>query len=152
MRSNVRVRSVIALLVLGILVLCQSLSFAQGKNESPAKTDYFKPITDGDGIRYPLEIGPLVWHVLGSGIYPVKGSDGLTHLAYALMFTNVWRFPATINSVEVVDPAQDNKVTGSNRVLSIKNEDVTGQVKLFSLLTTLDKANYRLRFLESSPA
>ena len=142
MKSNVRVRSTIALFVLAILGLCHSLSFAQGKTEAPAKTDYFKPITDGDGMRYPLEIGPLVWHVLGSGIYPVKGSDGLTHLAYELMFTNVWRFPATINSVEVVDPAQDNKVTGSNRVLSIKNEDVTGRVKLFSLPTTQDKANY----------
>jgi hypothetical protein len=59
MPSNVRVRSRIALLALGILVLCQSLSFAQGKTEAPAKTDYFRPITDGDGLRYPLEIGPL---------------------------------------------------------------------------------------------
>ena len=93
MKSNVRVRSGIAFLVLGILVLCQPSSFAQGKCEAPAKTDYFQPITEGDGTRYPLEIGPLVWHVLGSGFYPVKGSDGLTHLAYDLMFTNVWQFP-----------------------------------------------------------
>jgi Peptidase family M23 len=142
MKSNVRASFAIGVLVLAIFGLCQSLGFAQGKSETPGKPDYFKPITDGDGLRYPLEIGPLVWRVLGSGIYPVKGSDGLTHLAYELLFTNVWRFPATINSVEVVDPAQDNKVTGNNRVLSIKSEDVTGQVKLCSTPSTLDRANY----------
>jgi hypothetical protein len=142
MKSNIRVRSAIVLIVIGIFGLLPLSCFAQGKEEAPGNQDYFQPITDGDGLRYPLEIGPLVWHVLGSGIYPVKGSDGLTHLAYALMFTNVWRSPATITSVEVVDPAQGNKITGSNRVLSIQNEDVTGQVKLFTLPTTLDKANF----------
>ena len=142
MKSNIRMWSGIASIVLGILGPFPITCFAQGKKEAPRNQDYFQPITDGDGLRYPLEIGPLVWHVLGSSIYPVKGSDGLTHLAYALMFTNVWRFPATITSVEVVDPALGNKITGSNRVLSIKNEDVTGQVKLFTLPGTLDKANY----------
>ena len=142
MKSNVGLRPPIAFLVLAMLGLLQLSGFAQARNEGPGDKDYFQPLTDSDGLRYPLEIGPLVWHVLGSGIYPVKGSDGLTHLAYELMFTNVWRFPATITSVEVVDPAQGNKVTGNNRVLSIKNEDVTGQVKLFTLPTTLDKANY----------
>jgi hypothetical protein len=37
-----------------------------------------------------LTIGPLVWHLLGSGVYPVKASDGLTHLAFAMQFTNAW--------------------------------------------------------------
>ena len=37
---------------------------------------WYAPLTNGDGLRYPLEIGPLTWHVVGSGIYPVKGSDG----------------------------------------------------------------------------
>lgn len=104
--------------------------------------DYFGPLTSGDGQRYPLTIGPLVWHLVGSGVYPVKGSDGLTHVAFAMQFTNAWNTPATIHSVEVVDPSQNNKPTGTNRVVSIKDEDVTGQVKLVSLPATIDKANY----------
>ena len=96
----------------------------------------------GDGLRYPLEIGPLTWHVVGSGIYPVKGSDGLIHLAYALQVTNSWSLTATIKSVEVVDPARGNQVSGSNRVLDIKNEEVTGQVKLFTLPGTMNKESY----------
>lgn len=105
--------------------------------------DYFAPLAGtGDGLRYPLTIGPLVWHLLGSGVYPVKGSDGLTHVAFAMQFTNVWNLSATIQSVEVVDPSQNNKPTGSNRVISIKDEDVTGLVKLTSLPPTMDKASY----------
>src|ERR1700733_889250 len=104
--------------------------------------DYFAPLTSGDGQRYPLTIGPLVWHLLGSGVYPVKGSDGLTHLAFGMQFTNVWDVPATIASVEVVDPAKDDRPTGTNHVLSAKDEDVTGLLKLTSLPPTQDKASY----------
>ena len=50
--------------------------------------------------------------------------------------------PATIKSVEVVDPARGNQVSGKNRVLDIKNEDVTGQVKLFTLPGAMDKTSY----------
>jgi hypothetical protein len=66
----------------------------------------------------------------------------MTHLAFAMQFTNAWNLPATIRSVEVVNPSQNNKPTGTNRVVSIKNEDVTGQVKLLSLPATIDIANY----------
>ena len=104
--------------------------------------DYFQPMTQGDGLRYPLTIGPLVWHLVGSGVYPVDGADGLTHLAFAMQFTDAWGIPATIQSVEVVDPAQGDKVSGTNRVVSIKDEDVTGQVKLLSRPGTMDKASY----------
>lgn len=104
--------------------------------------DWYAPLTNGDGLRYPLEIGPLTWQVVGSGIHPVEGSDGLIHLAYALQLTNSWSVTATIKSVTVVDPARDNQVSGKNRVLDIKNEDVTGQVKLFTLPGTMNKESY----------
>jgi hypothetical protein len=104
--------------------------------------DWYAPLTNRDGLRYPLEIGPLTWHVVGSGIYPVKGSDGLIHLAYALQATNSWNVAATIKSVEVVDPARGNQVSGNNRVLDIKNEEITGQVKLFTLPGTMNKESY----------
>lgn len=87
----------------------------------------------GDRQRHPLTIGPLVWHLLGSGVYPVKASDGLTHLAFAMQFTNAWNQPATIQLVEVADPAKNYKASGKSQVLSTKEESVTGMVKLSSL-------------------
>jgi hypothetical protein len=110
--------------------------------QESSQRNWYAPLTNGDGLRYPLEIGPLTWHLLGSGIYPVKGSDGLIHVAYALQCTNSWSMTATIKSVEVVDPARGSQVSGKNRVLDIKNEDVTGQVKLFTLPGTMNKESY----------
>ena len=120
------------------LVACLPFLAAQESSQH----DWYAPLTNGDGLRYPLEIGPLTWHVVGSGIYPVKGSDGLIHVAYALQVTNSWSLTATIKSVEVVDPARGNQVSGNNRVLDIKNEEVTGQVKLFTLPGTMNKESY----------
>jgi hypothetical protein len=120
------------------LVACSPLLTAQETSQH----DLYAPLTNSDGLRYPLEIGPLTLHVVGSGIFPVKGSDGLIHLAYALQVTNAWSLTATIKSVEVVDPARGNQVSGNNRVLDVKNEDVTGQVKLFTLPGTMNKESY----------
>ncbi|HTF70426.1 MAG TPA: M23 family metallopeptidase [Edaphobacter sp.] len=120
------------------LVACSPFLAAQESSQH----DWYAPLTNSDGLRYPLEIGPLTWRVVGSGIHPVKGSDGLIHLAYALQVTNSWSLPATIKSVELVDPARGNQVSGKNRVLDIKNEDVTGQVKLFTLPGTMNKESY----------
>ncbi len=125
-----------------ILAVLGSHPFALAQSRCDNAPSYFLPTTSGDGQRYPLTIGPLVWHLVGSGVYPIQGSDGLTHLAFAMQFTNVWGIPATIDSVEVVDPSRDNKRTGSDRVVTAKDENVTGQVKLLSLPSTLDKANY----------
>jgi hypothetical protein len=129
-------------LVLVILTALGTLHSALAQNRCGNAPDYFEPITSGDGQRYPLTIGPLVWHLVGSGVYPVKGSDGLTHLAFAMQFTNPWNLQTEIQSVEVVDPSQNNKPTGTNRVLSIKEENVGGQIKLVTLPATLDKASY----------
>ena len=110
--------------------------------QQSSQHDWYAPLTNGDGLRYPLEIGPLTLSLVGSGIHPVKASDGLIHLAYALQVTNSWRLTATIKSIEVVDPARDNQVSGKNRVLDIKNEDVTGLVKLSTLPGTMNKESY----------
>ena len=100
------------------------------------------PLTNGDGLRYPLVMAPVTLNLVGSGIYPVKGSDGRIHLAYALQVTNSWSIPATLQSITVVDPANNDQPTGANRVLDIKNQDVTGQAKLFTLPGTMDKQSY----------
>ncbi len=115
---------------------------------TPAQTkcantpNYFEPLTNGDGQRYPLALGPVVWHLLGSGVYPVKGSDERIHLAFAMLFTNPWNLPTTIQSVEVVDPSRNNKPTGTNRVLSIKGEDVTDEINPLGSSSNGDKAGY----------
>lgn len=132
-----RVRCWVAITILSPIAY---LPFLAAQESS--QLGWYAPLTNGDGLRYPLEIGPLTSHVVGTGIYPVKGSDGLIHVAYALQLTNSWSLPATIKSVEVVDPARGNQVSGKNRVLDIKNEDVTGEVKLFSLPGTMSKESY----------
>src|SRR5882757_1773563 len=108
-------KSIARLLFLPVaLGIFHSALFAQ--NHCQNAPDYFEPITSGDGQRYPLSIGPVVWRPVGSGLYPVKASDGLLHLAFAAQFTNVWSLTTTLQSVEVVDPSRDNKPTGTNRV------------------------------------
>jgi hypothetical protein len=115
-------------------------AFGQGRCANTP--EYFKPVMDGDGQRYPLEVGPLTWHLLGSGIYPVKGSDGLVHLAFAVQLTSTWNATATIESVDVVDPARGNQPSGKNHVVTSKDEDVTGLAKLPMLPPMADKASY----------
>ena len=122
--------------------ICYAPVFAQTACNDMQASDYFQPLTDGNGARYPLTIGPLSWRLLGDAIQPVKGSDGMTHLAYALLFTNSWNRAATVKSLEVVDPARGNAATGKNEVISIKNEDITSKLRLFATAQTLDKANF----------
>jgi hypothetical protein len=140
---NVRAKLTAAaclLLLMSVVILDADGASAQQRcGNAP---DYFPPQTDGDGQRYPLTIGPFVWHLIGTGIYPVKGSDGLTHLSFAMQFTNPSSLSATLQSVEVIDPSQNSKPTGANHVISIKDEDVTGQLKLFTNPPNADKASY----------
>jgi Peptidase family M23 len=132
-------------LITTLVIFAALAPHLSAQNTCTNTPDYFPPITSGDGQRFPIAIGPLVWHLLGSGIYPVQGSDGRTHLAFALQFSNAWSVPATIQSVEVVDPANKNAPSGTNRVVSIKDEDVTGLVKLSTLPPAEDKSSYTSR-------
>jgi hypothetical protein len=124
-----------------VAVASPTMGRAQSCDNSLAPS-YFNPLTDGDGLRYPITIGPLSWRLIGDAIQPVKGSDGLTHLAYALLFTNSWNHPATLRSIEVVDPMKGDAVTGKNQVLTLKNEDVTAQFRILCRPATLDKTNF----------
>ena len=136
MKSILRV----LLFVLSGLGVFHSVALAQDRCANAP--DYFEPTASGDGQRYPLTIGPLTWRLVGSGIYAVKGSDGRTHLAFAMQFTNSWGAAATIQSVEVVNPSRGYQTTGNDRVVSAKDEDITGLVKLATLPGSMDKASY----------
>lgn len=118
-------------------VIASSL-FAQS---APHRTASAAP-SAGDGLHLPLVLAPITLHLVGSGIYPVQGSDGRIHLAYALQLTNSWSLPATLRSVTVVDPARNNQPTGANLVLDIQDKEVTGQVKRFTLPGTMDSQSY----------
>jgi murein DD-endopeptidase MepM/ murein hydrolase activator NlpD len=90
----------------------------------------------------PLAAGPLGWKLLGEQIYAAPGSDGLYHVAYALVFTSEYHGAVTIKSIEVLDPDKNFQPTGTNLMLSIKNENITAQVRPFALPATFDAANF----------
>ena len=55
-----------AILLLASLGAFQSAALAENRcDDAP---EYFQPLIDGDGQRYPLTIGPMTWHLIGSGI------------------------------------------------------------------------------------
>ena len=124
-----------SLVVFTVVFIWQPPLFAQAPCGQPQWAGYFEPLTNGEGLRYPLSIGPLSWRLLGHQIQPVKGSDGRIHLAYALLITNSWNRPATLMSIEVVDPTPGNAVTGKNAVVTSKDQDIAGKLRLLSLPT-----------------
>jgi peptidase M23-like protein len=125
-----------------VLTALTCVQSTPGQTTCADTSNYFEPLTNGDGQRYPLAIGPVVWYLVGSGIYPVEGSDGRIHLAFVMQFTNTWSVSTTIQSVEVVDPSRNNQLTGTNRVLSIESEDVTDEIRPLGSNSNGDKAGY----------
>ncbi len=103
--------------------------------------EYFRPITKGDGLRYPIALSPAVWQVLGP-IVPVEGTDGRIHLSFVIHLTNHASIPMTIQSWQVIDPDRDNQPTGDNQVVSIENGTITQKVQPFHLPLSLGNANY----------
>jgi hypothetical protein len=90
----------------------------------------------------PAQLAPAVWSVIGPPISPVKGTDGRIHLAYELLFTNVVADAVRIESVEVIDPDEEDAPVGEDRVFAIDGTDVTSRMRIFSATSTLDGANY----------
>jgi murein DD-endopeptidase MepM/ murein hydrolase activator NlpD len=124
----------LALSALGAALCCFSLAFRQ-TDINPSSP----PVATSSA---PVMGGPLVWKMLEDEVFVTPGTDGLYHLAYVMTFTNEYYRPVTIKSIEILNPDRDFQPTGMNRILSIKNEDVTGQVRLFSLPPNLDAANF----------
>lgn len=125
-----------------VLAALTCVQFTPAQTTCADTAKYFEPLSNSEGQRYPLAIGPLTWHLVGSGIYPVEGSDGRIHLAFAMQFTNSWTVPTTIESVEVVDPSRNYQVSSANRTLSIKSEDVTDEIRPLGTNSNGDKASY----------
>jgi hypothetical protein len=100
------------------------------------------PPTSSNQPGEPLAAGPLGWRLLGEQIYATPGTDGLYHVAYALVFTSEYSGAVTIKSIEVLDPDKNLQPTGKNLMLSIKNEEISGQLRKFALPATFDAANF----------
>jgi murein DD-endopeptidase MepM/ murein hydrolase activator NlpD len=123
------------------ILIISSCMFANACDEAAGAKEFYQPVTNGDGIRYPLAISPAIWKVAGC-VNPVLGTDGLIHLAYVVQLTNHTADPMTIRSFEVVDPDNKNMVTGHNKVVSILDENITSLVQPFILAPTLDQADF----------
>src|SRR4051794_1929297 len=127
------------------LVLMNQPTFTQERGESPKQgnEDFSGPPFF---LEQPLVITPVAWNAIAKPIHPVKGTDGRIHLAYELLFTNISTRKVELKSIDVVDPTQNNRVVGTNRVVTIKNEDVTTKFRLLALkATTLDLADFSNR-------
>jgi len=61
MKGGMKSTSRVLLTVLAALTWIQS-TLAQTKCANTP--NYFEPLMDGDGQRYPLAIGPVIWHLL----------------------------------------------------------------------------------------
>jgi hypothetical protein len=104
-------------------------------------TEFYQPLTDGDGTRYPLVLSNAIWEVLGP-IVPIPTTDGRTHLAYVIQLTDKSADPMGIDSFEVVDPDKGNQLTGTNLVVTIDNTNVTAKVQPFIDKNPLVDSNY----------
>ena len=123
------------------LLMTLSCMFACACDNRPQTNEFYRPVTEGDGIRYPLALSPAIWKLSGC-LEPVTGTDGLVHLAYVVQLTNHTSEPMTIQSFEVVDPDKHNAPTGDNKVVSILDENITSLVQPFILPPTLDQPDF----------
>jgi hypothetical protein len=102
---------------------------------------YFPPLSNGDGIRYPLVFAPQIWQILGH-VTVAEGSDGLVHLAYALRVTNILNEPINMQSIQVVDPFAEYRPAGVNQVVATDNSDITNKVNPVPAPSSLDGKAY----------
>ncbi len=95
-------------------------------------------------VENPGTLTGLIWSVIATPVYPVSGSDGLIHLAYEVQFTNVTATAVSIriDSVEVVDPTDDNSVISSVKVIALDGSDITFKVRNYDVPVTFGADNY----------
>jgi hypothetical protein len=67
--------------------------------------EFYRPVTNGDGLRYPFALSPAIWNVLGP-IIPVRGTDQRLHFAYTVELTNHSSQPMTIQSFQSIRPRE----------------------------------------------
>lgn len=135
--NMVRMRGLLLSAVAAISGLGPGLAYAA----DPADTgEAVNPVTR---VEDPGTATMLTWSVIAPPLHPVKGSDGLMHLAYEVQFANVVSFATTvkIESVEVIDAA-DNSVVKSVKTTAVDGTDITYKVRNYDVPATMEGKNY----------
>jgi murein DD-endopeptidase MepM/ murein hydrolase activator NlpD len=88
-----------------------------------------------------MDVAPLLANANGAAIYPVTGTDGLTHLAFSVTLINVTSLPVTIRTVEPIDAAT-GKAVGRNEVAGMTGEDLSTRVRLFAKPPGVDESSF----------
>jgi hypothetical protein len=83
----------------------------------------------------PEMSSPFVMRVIGP-IQPVKGTDGLIHLSYAVQVTNTTVNRGTNFKAVAVDPVKEFEPTGHNFVETDEGKDITGLIRRFAVKPT----------------
>ena len=128
--------------ILSILLLFVAALFVSGGCDGGAGgTAPDNPVTRVDN---PGTLTAIEWSVVATPVYPVTGSDGLIHLAYEIKFANVTASATTvrINSVEVVDPENDNSVITAVKNIALDGTDITYKIRNYDVPVTFGAANY----------
>jgi len=127
------------LLLAAFIVLAAAL--AGGCEDGSNSIEGDNPVTK---VENPGDLTALSWSVVATPVYPVTGSDGLIHLAYEIQFTNVTGSAITvrIDSVEVVDPTNDNSVISSVNVIALDGTNITYKVRNYDVPVTFGANNY----------
>lgn len=95
-------------------------------------------------VDNPGTLTAIEWSVVATPVYPVIGSDGLIHLAYEMKFTNVTSSATTvrIDSVEVVDPTNNNSVISTVKNVALDGTDITYKLRNFDVPVSFGAGNY----------
>lgn len=140
-----------ALTLMTLVILLPLTARAQApEEEALEETARQSPIAQQKVMEDSLAIAPVVWSVLATPIYPVRGTDGRIHLVYELHVSNITGSPVRVRAIEVLN-AKDNQVTGANQVVAVDGANVTGKIRKLGGEATLTAADYteRLSALDS---
>lgn len=75
------------------------------------------------GVVVPDAYTPVVVRPLSESTFPFLGTDGKYHIAYDLELTNGGRVPATVESIDVVDAHDPNRIVTSYRGTALVDPD-----------------------------
>jgi len=79
----------------------------------------------------PSRLSPVLVRVLQPSVEPVPATDGLIHLAYMALVTNLSTLPISLVEVGAVDPTAGYTATGRNIQLDHAGQDVAGEIFRF---------------------
>lgn len=128
--------------VFSVLLLLAAAVFVSGGCDNGSGG--IKPDNPVTRVDNPGTLTAVEWTVVATPVYPVSGSDGLIHLAYEIKFANVTTSASTvrINSLEVIDPENDNSVISSVKNTAFDGTDITYKLRNYDVPISFGASNY----------